>query len=206
MGSRGRFGKYGEIKRLDRLRRAGKRHSVPSGSDVRSFKEIPTFKEEGYPKGRLKIRPAKAADALFIGQLSGKVFDIYGPYTDIVSRWFESDLTVTLIALMDNNRAGFAMIGNLYYNRKEEYFSELLAIAIEPERQKRGIGEMLIRGIERKAIELNANRLFLHTATENLSAQKLFTKNGYRKWGIEKNFYPAGQDAVVMVKEIDREA
>ena len=98
------------------------------------------------------------------------------------------------------------MIGNLYYNRKEEYFSELLAIAIEPERQKRGIGEMLIRGIERKAIELNANRLFLHTATENLSARKLFTKNGYRRWGIEKNFYPAGQDAVVMVKEIDRKA
>jgi len=191
---------------MDHLKRARKRQSVLSGSELRSFKQIPTFKKDVYPKGRIKIRPANAADGRFIGELSGKVFDIYGPYTDIVSRWFESNLTVTLIALLGNNRAGFAMIGHLYHKRNEEYFSELLAIAIEPEKQKRGIGERLIREIECKAIDLNVNRLFLHTATENLLARKLFTKNGYRTRGMEKNFYPAGQDAVVMVKEIGREA
>jgi ribosomal protein S18 acetylase RimI-like enzyme len=42
----------------------------------------------------------------------------------------------------------------------------------------------------------------LHTAEENLSAQKLFLKNGYHPWGMEQGFYPAGQDALLMSKEI----
>ena len=67
-----------------------------------------------------------------------------------------------------------------------------------------GIGEMLIREIDRSANQMNIKRLFLHTATENLSAQNLFFINGYRIHGIKEKFYPGGQDAVMMSKEFKK--
>lgn len=203
MGNRGRFGKYGDIKRIDRLRRPGIGSSPQSGSEITPFKRKPHLKKTVYEKAPVEIYPTMASDIDFIGRLSGKVFNVYGPYEGIVSRWFESGMAVTLIAIMDMKPVGFAMIGQLAPEQNPEHCSELLAIAVDPERHRSGIGEKLIREIGEKAIELNVKKLFLHTATENLSAQKLFTKDGYRPWGVEKNFYPAGQDALVMSKEIN---
>ncbi|MBW1769229.1 MAG: GNAT family N-acetyltransferase [Deltaproteobacteria bacterium] len=192
MGNRGRFGKYGEIKRVDRLRRARGEKGTP-------------LKKEGYQEVRAKIDPARASDAAFIGQLSGKVFNIYGHYKNIVSRWFELGVTATLVALMDGKPAGFAMIGRLSNDRTMQHVSELLAIAVEQEKRRMGVGEMLIMEIEREAAELDVRRLFLHTATGNLSARRLFTRNGYSPCEIKRRFYPAGQDALMMSKEIARD-
>ena len=106
---------------------------------------------------------------------------------------------------MDSKPAGFAMIGHLSHEKTIPQVSELLAIAVEQETRRVGIGGTLIREIERKAAELDVRRLFLHTATENLSARRLFTKNGYRPSEIKTRFYPEGQDALMMSKEIVRD-
>jgi ribosomal protein S18 acetylase RimI-like enzyme len=202
MGNRGRFGKYGEAKRFDRLRQAGM--SRPSPHELQSGPSKLRYgsKKSAYPKARVKIRSASISDASFIGQLSGRVFHFYGPYEDIVSRWFQRGITVTIIATMDKKPVGFAMIGDTSNRWDLPQISELLAIAVEPEKQGRRIGEILIGEIERKALELNIKRIFLHTAVNNLSARKLFTKNGYRIWEIKRDFYPKGQDAVMMSKEV----
>jgi ribosomal protein S18 acetylase RimI-like enzyme len=159
-------------------------------------------KKTVHPKVRVKIRSAGISDASFIGQLSGRVFHIYGPYEDIVSRWFDLEITATIIATMDKRPVGFAMIGDISNRWNLPQISELLAIAVEPEKQGRGIGDILIREVDRKALEFNIKRIFLHTAVGNLPARKLFTKNGYRIWEIKRDFYPKGQDAVMMSKEI----
>lgn len=172
-------------------------------SDIRPFKREPSCKKPLYRRKALaKIIPARASDADFICQLSGKVFRIYGPYEDTIPLWFDSETTVTLIARTERRPVGFAMIGCLSGEWNPGHVFELLAIGVEPERQRMGIGEMLIREIDRKANEMNIKRLFLHTAIENLSARKLFLINGYRIQGIKGKFYPGGQDAVIMSKEI----
>ena len=165
----------------------------------------PPCKKPDYQEARAKIRFAKASDSGFIAELSRRVFQIYGPYGDTVSQWFESGTTLTLMVLIDGKNIGFAMIGNLSNDTDLGQVSELLAIAVEPERQRMGMGEILLKEIERRAIDLKVRRLFLHTAKENISAQRLFTRNGYHPWGIKRKFYPAGQDAVVMSKEIGGE-
>ena len=163
------------------------------------------LKDRFNQKAHAEIRLAKTSDADFITQLSRNVFRIYGPYEDAVSQWLESDLTMTLMALLEGKYAGFAMIGHLDDDWNLGPVSELLAIAVEPGKQRMGIGERLLVEIERKAAELKVKRLFLHTARENFSAQKLFTGMGYHPWGLKRKFYPAGQDAVLMSKEIDGE-
>ena len=202
MGNRGRFGKYGETKRHNRLRQPRIKPPLPRGSDAKSIVRESSSKASIHQKAPLEIRPAKTSDSSFITHLSGKVFNIYGAYDDIVSDWFESERTFTLIALLGRKPAGFAMIGQVANREHLEHVFEVLAIAVVPENQRTGIGQMLLRDVERKATELNVKRLFLHTAEENLSAQKLFLKNGYHPWGMEQGFYPAGQDALLMSKEI----
>ena len=202
MGSRGRYGKYGEVRRIERLRLAGTMASFLHESGSRPFKRSPFFRKGVYQKAIVKIRPAMEADTDFISQLSGKVFNIYGPYEDIVPKWFKSGMTTTIIAVMKKKPVGFAMIGNRSGERDLKHVYELLAIAVEPEKQQMGIGQTLMKDIERKAIELVGKKLFLHTAKENHSAQKLFIANGYSPYEIKRNFYPAGQDAVVMSREI----
>lgn len=202
MGIQGRFGKYGEGKRANRLRQARTSMGLNFGSSDKPFIRRRYPKKFLLQKGRAKIGLAKNSDARFIAGLSEKVFQVYGPYENSVSKWFESGSALTLLARIGRKQVGFAMIGHLFNDKAIGPVSELLAIAVEPRKRRLGIGDMLLKKIEKKAADLRVKRLFLHTARQNLPAQRLFTKNGYHPWGIKRSFYPAGQDAVVMSKEI----
>jgi ribosomal-protein-alanine N-acetyltransferase len=201
MGNRGRFGKYGETKRLNRLRGSGIRDGYLKGSPARGY---PSSKKGFHGKARLATRPAGRSDKGFIAQLSGKVFNVYGPYRDMVSQWFTTGMTLTRIGLVDGAPAGFAMMGRWLQEESGESVCELLAIAVEPDRQQQGIGGRLLEEMEAEAEKLGEGTLVLHTAVENLYAQKLFSKAGYRPCGIKRRFYPAGQDALMMCKEIKK--
>jgi ribosomal-protein-alanine N-acetyltransferase len=202
MGRQGRFGKYGETKRFARLRQSGMRH--PTG---RTFEHKPWG--QGSPavkshdqRGRVRIREAVPSDEGFINRLSAKVFNSYGPYSEMIPRWLELGTTITLVALEEGKPVGFVMLGSLEHDLRIPTVSEVLAIAVEPHRQRVGIGETLLREIENKAASMGEKRLFLHTAIENVAAQKLFIKNAYLLQENKRSFYPKGQDALMMVKEI----
>ncbi len=202
MGKRGRFGKYGEIKRVERLRRARKTPSFLPRPDVKPSPHGPAFRKSIEAKAPVKIRVAQPADARFIIELSGRVFGVYGPYKKTIMGWLESGMTLTLLAHMSKRPVGFVMISLLPQDVNGQHVSELLAIAVVPEEQRVGVGQMLLIEVEKKAAEMNIKELFLHTAEENMAAQKLFSKNGYERKGVKKAFYPAGQNALIMSKKI----
>ena len=205
MSTRGRFGKYGEAKRFSRLLHSRKNVSYPPPSGTQPPRSNGSSNISAPQKPHIKIRAALDADASFIGRLSGKVFSIYGPYyEETVPKWSELEMTHTIMADIHGKPVGFAMLCHQSNRYDQGHVSELLAIAVEPEKQGMGVGERLLREIEEKAVELDIGRIFLHTATTNLSARKLFAKKGYRPWELKRKFYPAGQDAVVMSREIPR--
>jgi [ribosomal protein S18]-alanine N-acetyltransferase len=156
-------------------------------------------------KGKVAIRPAKPSDKAFIAGLSGRVFSIYGPYRITVSQWFESGVTMTSISMAEGRPVGFVMIGALPGDREGERGAEVLAIAVTPEFQHRGIGQELLQQAQKCLGELGKWRLFLHTAKENLAAQKLFLRNGFRPVEVKKGFYPSGQDALLMVNDLGKD-
>ncbi len=202
MGHRGRFGKYGEIKRLNRLRHARKSAPFSRAQGVRPSVHGTSFKESYDKKTLVKIRPARPSDSRYIVQLSESVFHVYGPYGRIISNWLESGMTVTLVAVMSRKPTGFVMISYFPQETEPQQLSELLAIAVAPKKQRMGIGEMLLKEVEREAAQMGIIELFLHTAEENLAAQNLFAKNKYVSRGIHEGFYPAGQNALIMSKKI----
>jgi len=148
------------------------------------------------------VRPARAGDADYIRGLSKKVFEQYGPYERLLVQWFELGITVTLLALMEKHAVGFAMLRRLGHGWSLPGLSELLAIAVEPAKWRIGIGDLLMDEILREAERLEVGTLVLHTAIDNLPAQILFRKHGFSELGMKKSFYPKGQDAIIMYKDI----
>jgi len=204
MARQGRFGKYGEIKRIARLKPADTRSPFHQWGKKIARAWYSPFKASSRRKIPVGIRPAKPSDSDFISRLGGEVFRVYGPYKDIVLEWFQSGTVFTTIALMGEKAVGFGMIGPFRRDRVNSRGTELLAIAVEPEKQGTGIGRMILEATEKTAAAIKIDRIFLHTAVDNRSARKLFTECGYSLVRIKKTFYPEGQDAITMVKEIQR--
>lgn len=203
MGNRGRFGKYGDIKRVDRLRRARMGTHLSNGKKRINFFQNRKSSYQGLPQDlAVSVRLAHGSEIYFIKGLSRKLFNLYGPYDEIIPKWFESDITITFITLVNGQPVGFAMIGKPLYEYDFQHAAELLAIALESKHQGRGIAKLLLRELEREARKRGLKRIYLHTATNNLSAQRLFTCMDYRMSGIKKSFYPEGQNALVMYKEL----
>ena len=150
----------------------------------------------------VRFYPFTVADTDYIRNLSKKVFEQYGPYESILTRWLESGTAVTLLAWTDKGPVGFAMLRRFDFGWPAPPLTELLAIAVEPARWRIGIGDLLMDEIVRQAERLKVATLVLHTAIDNLPAQMLFRKHGFSELGMRKDFYPNGQDAITMYKEI----
>lgn len=82
--------------------------------------------------------------------------------------------------------------------------SEVLAIAVEPWVRNQGVGDRLMEEIIRRADMFQVDKLVLHTAVDNLAGQAVFRKHGFVRCGIEKEFYPEGQDALMMQRAMAR--
>jgi ribosomal-protein-alanine N-acetyltransferase len=79
---------------------------------------------------------------------------------------------------------------------------EVVAVAVDPAWQGRGIGRQLMRAIVEDARVMGIRLLLLKTATRNLSAQGLFRKIGFEEAGREVGYYAAGQTAIGMRKRL----
>jgi ribosomal protein S18 acetylase RimI-like enzyme len=142
----------------------------------------------------IAIRPAASMDYGFIRALSREVFSLYGNYEDIIPQWLVDTAVMTIVSFEKMQSLGFAMLSMLS--------GEILAIAVKPEYRGSGIGTELLNSIERIASQLGMERLLLHTATENEVAEMFFRNASFTVIGKEEGYYPRGQAALIMAKEI----
>ncbi|MBW1722118.1 MAG: GNAT family N-acetyltransferase [Deltaproteobacteria bacterium] len=203
MTNRGRYGKYGETRRLNRLRQGGKRIFFPTMKSPPGMgtEEMRIGKDQA-GKSRIRVRRARHRERRFITELSREAFSLYGPYEETVTHWFDSGRAMAFVALLRGKPVGFVMSGPLSVEEGPVERFEILAIAVRPENRRRGIGEALLEKTEKEARRLHIPRVYLHTAAENIPAQELFLKHGFRPLSRKKNFYPKGQDALTFVKDL----
>lgn len=83
--------------------------------------------------------------------------------------------------------------------------SELLKIAVTPSIRGRGLGEMLLNVFLQSAKDRGAEKMFLEVREGNVAARRLYEKSGFTQTRIRKKYYDNGEDAVEMVKTLDKE-
>jgi ribosomal protein S18 acetylase RimI-like enzyme len=161
-----------------------------------------SLKSQRGPTQSVTIGPADLSDGTYIAYLSDHVFCIYGSYGPVISQWFRSHRCLTLVAYTEKGPVGFVMTGPLLIDRGLSVASEVLAIAVDPGHQAKGIGSMLLRAIEEQAQKMHVEQLVLHTASNNGAALRLFEAHGFRLIKSISQFYPKGQDALEMMKKL----
>ena len=178
--------------------------SIPDHSNAMTDEIIKESSDDslGRQNNQIFIRQAQSLDRSFVISLGKQLFEVYGPYERAISRWFDHEATSTFIAELDRAKVGFGMLGSLSQRFEMPPSFELLAIGLCGSVRRKGIGNRLMETVEKYAAQKGLDRIFLHTAVKNYPAQQLFYKRGYRPWGLKPQFYPAGQDAIVMAKKI----
>jgi len=83
--------------------------------------------------------------------------------------------------------------------------SELLKIAVAPSFRGQGFGEKLINVFFQAAKTRGAEKMFLEVRESNVPAIKLYEKHAFTPLRIRKNYYADGENAVEMVKLLDKE-
>lgn len=80
--------------------------------------------------------------------------------------------------------------------------AELPKIAVLPERRGRGLGKALLLALFAEAKMLGADKMFLEVRSGNVPARKLYESNGFTVLRTRTKYYPDGEDAVEMKKDL----
>ncbi|MFC1884266.1 GNAT family N-acetyltransferase [Thermodesulfobacteriota bacterium] len=196
MGGGGHFGKYGDFKRNEKLRKG-----LSSGKELR-HERINSSSAHYARNDQFFIRDVQPSDRGFIKVLSKEAFNKYGAYENMIPKWLDSGFTVAFMACGKEKSLGFAMISRPPLASKKSALSELLAIAVARALRGRGIGHLLLNEAERRAADMGSESIVLHSASENLVGQKLFVRHGFEPFINKINYYPNGQEAIMMIKRI----
>lgn len=91
-----------------------------------------------------------------------------------------------LVGVMDNE---IIAMGGL--QKKSADTAEIRRMRVNPEFQRKGIGQMLLHELEKRARALGFKEIVLDTGEKQLAARNFYEKNGYKKiktvketWGI----------------------
>jgi len=143
---------------------------------------------------RVRLGPATEKDREFVRVLSARVFSRFGDYDRTLPCWMGLPDVETLIARVNGEPIGFTMLGP---KPLEPGVTELLAIAVVPDWQSRGVGALLLAGSEERARASARGRgrpiLVATVAEDNDAARGLFRRHGFVELHDDDGRYPGGQ-------------
>jgi ribosomal protein S18 acetylase RimI-like enzyme len=153
------------------------------------------------------IRRATQADADAIREISERVFAQFGDYGTYLPRYLDDSWVTTTLYLEASRALGFVMVGLVPSRRQGGgVVADLLAIAVAPEHQDRGVGSELMRHALEVAGEhsrrFGITTIELSVADTNPAAQRFFERHGFTVVDPTEGRYPAGQTAIRMSRAL----
>ena len=79
---------------------------------------------------------------------------------------------------------------------------DIMTIAVNPKYRRKGIATYLIAELEKWAKSRGGDSMLLEVNIKNESAIALYSKLGYEKLNIRKNYYGYGKDAQIMKRKL----
>lgn len=148
------------------------------------------------------IVAARPGDVVFVRSLSRRVFARFGDYGRLLPTMMRLPWVRTLVATDGDAAVGFAMISLEDVATGEV---DLIAIAVEPAMQSRGVGRALLEFVEAEALVVCGRgpvSLRLTVAEDNAVARGLFERSGYVATPGELGVYDGGQRSIGLRKRL----
>ncbi len=152
----------------------------------------------------MRIRGAKPDDEAFVREIAGEVFSPYGDYRPLLPKWFNVPGVLTFISEDDRARTGYVMVA--FFRENDLLVGDVLAIAVVPEMQDRGIGRVLLEHAvlvcEQASEHSPVRAIRLSVAHTNVRARHLFESCGFALVDGDFGTYEGGQTALHMERPI----
>lgn len=81
-------------------------------------------------------------------------------------------------------------------------YGHIISIAVDPEFRGRGIGKLLMGNVESRLYGDGINKFKLEVAVSNQIAVKMYSSLGYKVSKVLSRYYPDGEDAYLMIKDL----
>ncbi|MFR5102733.1 MAG: ribosomal protein S18-alanine N-acetyltransferase, partial [Christensenellaceae bacterium] len=143
----------------------------------------------------MTYRSWKFEDILKISELEKECFSDLWTYRMFVEG-FSSKLFYGVCAVEDGEIVGYACETVLFEN------AEVDNIAVAESCRRRGVGKKLLKKLETEAKERGARVILLEVRVSNAPAMTMYLKEGFKGIYVRPRYYPDGEDAVVMQKEL----
>lgn len=141
-----------------------------------------------------RIRPVKSADMDAISKLEDTSFsDPFPSY--FLSQLADANPDTFLVAEVNGKIVGYAVVD------KWTDQQHLVSIAVSAGLRRKGVGQALLDGMIGR---LREGPLGLEVRKSNIAAIELYHKNGFTDTGLAPSYYKDGEDAIQMVKLVER--
>ncbi len=84
--------------------------------------------------------------------------------------------------------------------------AEVLEIGVSPASRRRGHARALLDALEAQLARSGARTCWLEVRADNAGAQSLYRSRGYEAVGRRPRYYPDGEDAILMARELPEAA
>lgn len=153
------------------------------------------------PTPLARIRAAGAADLDWLVDIEARCFE-----TDRVSRrsfraFLTGESAMLRIIEADGQRLGYSLV--LF--RRSTALARLYSIAVLPEMTGRGLAAVMLAAAEGECARVGKVVMRLEVATDNVPAQRLYARAGYRAIRTMRGYYEDGSDALRMEKSLRAE-
>ena len=145
----------------------------------------------------IKILPMKISDIDDVLIIEELCFNVPWRYNDFEKEINNNNMAIYKVAFDDNKNKILGYAG-MWHIVTEGHITN---IAVHPDYRRNGIGTLLVQEMIKCAKEKNMLGITLEVRISNITAQKLYTKYGFRPEGFRKNYYTEPkEDAVIMWK------
>ena len=84
--------------------------------------------------------------------------------------------------------------------------ADVMTLATAPDHQRRGVGQVLLAELVRRAAGNGSEAIMLEVRADNTAARNLYSRNGFDVLSVRRRYYQPGDvDALVMRRLIPRE-
>lgn len=100
----------------------------------------------------------------------------------------DSDSALVLVARQQRRMAGSILL----FFRRGSSLARIYSLAVDPEARGNGIGPALVEAAEQAALKRGSRCMRLEVREDNLAAQRLYRRLGYRRIGDRPGYYEDG--------------
>lgn len=145
------------------------------------------------------IRKAKNSELEKLSELENAIFE-KDAFNERQTRYLLASANSTyLVVEQDDDLAGSAVLLWKRNSRRGRIYS----IGIRPDYAGRGLGKRLLDACEKEAEKRGCNSVSLEVRESNDRAIALYERNGYEKKEKLPAYYPDGEQAVKMKKQLN---